>query len=57
MTTSKRQRLTLFLHPDIIKHSKAQAIVEGKTLTALVEESLIAYLPKQTVIKKPVLKK
>jgi hypothetical protein len=52
MTTSDKQRVTLFIDPFIIKHSRAQAIVEGSSLTALVERALIKYLPKETVIKK-----
>lgn len=52
MTTNKKQRVTLFLNPSIIKHARAQAVVEELTLTALVEKALIKYLPKETVIKK-----
>lgn len=51
MTTNK-QRLTLFINPAISTHAKAQAIVEGITLTSLVEKALINYLPKETVIRK-----
>jgi hypothetical protein len=40
------------MNPDITKHARAQAIVEGLTLTALVERALAKYLPKETVIKK-----
>lgn len=54
MTTNNGQRTTLFFNPQIIKHAKAQAIVEDLTLTALVEKALIAYLPKETIIKKVV---
>jgi len=53
MTTTNKQRLTLFINPAIIKQAKAQAIVEELTLTAFVEKSLITYLPKETIIKKP----
>jgi hypothetical protein len=52
MTTNHKQRLTLFMNPDITKHARAQAIVEGLTLTALVERALVKYLPRETVIKK-----
>ena len=52
MTTNNKQRLTLFVNPAIAKHAKAQAIVEGLSLTNLVEKALINYLPKETVIKK-----
>lgn len=56
MSTSSKQRVTLFLNPAIVKHAKAQALVEGLNLTTLVEKSLIHYLPKETIIKKPDLK-
>lgn len=49
---TKKQRVTLFLNPDILKQAKAQSIVEELSLTALVEKALTEYLPKETVIKK-----
>lgn len=52
MTDVNRQRLTLFLKPTIIKHARATAIVEDKTLTKLIEDALIAYLPEEIVLKK-----
>jgi hypothetical protein len=52
MTDVNRQRLTLFLKPSVIKHARATAIVEDITLTKLVEEALIAYLPEEIVLKK-----
>lgn len=52
MTTSKKQRVTIFINPSIAKQARAQAVVEELTLTALVERALIEYLPKETVIKK-----
>lgn len=52
MTTNDKSRITLFIHPSIIKHARAQAVVEEITLTRLVEKALIRYLPKETVIKK-----
>lgn len=52
MITNAKQRITLFLHPLIAKHARAQAVVEDLTLTSLVEKALINYLPKETVIKK-----
>lgn len=57
MVTSDKQRTTLFLNPDLLKHAKAQAVVEDLTLTSLVEKALIQYLPKETVIKKIDIKK
>ena len=47
-----KQRVTLFINPAILKHAKAQAIVDEITLTSLVEKALVNYLPKKTVIKK-----
>ena len=52
MTTNDKQRTTLFLNPAIVKHARAQAIVEDLTLTSLIEKALINYLPKETIIKK-----
>jgi len=56
MTTNDKQRVTLFLDPSIVKHAKAQAILEELSLTDLVEKTLIKYLPEVTVIKKAVIK-
>lgn len=52
MTSTIKQRVTLFLHPDILKHAKTQAIVDDSTLTDLVEKALTRYLPQETTIKK-----
>ncbi len=52
MTENVKHRATLFLKPSIVKHAKAQAIVEDITLTKLVEKALIAYLPAEIVLKK-----
>ncbi len=52
MTTDNKQRVTLFINPSIVKQAKAQAVVEGLTLTNLVEKALISYLPKETIIRK-----
>ncbi|KKQ47076.1 MAG: hypothetical protein US67_C0060G0002 [Candidatus Woesebacteria bacterium GW2011_GWD1_38_10] len=54
MTTNNKQRVTLFVNPSILKQARAQAVVEELSLTALVEKSLISYLPKETIIKKVV---
>lgn len=48
-----KQRVTIFLDPALLTHAKAQAIVEGKTLTELVQAALVKYLPAETIIKKP----
>ena len=52
MSTIDNQRLTLFLSPNLLTHALDKAVVEGHTLTELVERALIKYLPKKTVIKK-----
>ena len=52
MTTNKKKRVTLFISPVIAKQAKAQAVLEELSLTALVEKSLINYLPSVTFIKK-----
>ena len=46
------QRTTIFLNSQIVTQAKAQAIVEGITLTKLIEIALIDYLPRETIIKK-----
>lgn len=53
MITPKKQRLTLFINPYIVKQAKVQAIVEELTLTAFIEKVLVTYLPKEIIIKKP----
>jgi hypothetical protein len=57
MTNNKKQRVTLFLNHDIAKHARAQAVVEELSLTDLVENALTDYLPKETVIKKVIVKR
>jgi len=52
MTTNDKQRITLFINPAIVKHARAQAVVEELSLTSLVEKALINYLPKETIIRK-----
>ncbi len=56
MITNKKQRLTLFINSSIVKHAKAQAVVEELSLTNFVEKALINYLPKETIIKKSEIK-
>lgn len=51
--SGSKKRLTLFLHPSIIKQARAQAVIEDLTLTQLVEKALVLYLPEETIIKKP----
>ncbi|NCT55800.1 hypothetical protein GW755_03030 [bacterium] len=50
--TKVKKRLTLFMDPLLIKHARAQAVLEETSLTVLVRKALLAYLPKQTIIKK-----
>jgi peptide deformylase len=57
MTTDEKKRLTLFINPDILKHARAQAVVEECCLTTLIEKALTKYLPQKTVIKKVDMKK
>jgi uncharacterized membrane protein (UPF0182 family) len=52
MTTKNKQRVTLFLNPNLLKQAKMQAIVESRSLTALVGKAIINYLPKETIIKR-----
>lgn len=52
MTTNDKQRVTLFLNPNLLKHAKAQAVVDDLSLSDLIEKALNKYLPKETVIKK-----
>ena len=52
MSTTTKQRVTLFINPSIAKQARAQAVVEELSLTSLVEKALIKYLPKETIIKK-----
>jgi len=54
--TKSKQRVTLFVNPSILKHARAQAVVEDLSLTAFVEEALINYLPKETIIKKAIIR-
>lgn len=56
MTIIKKQRITLFINPSLAKQAKAQAVVEELSLTNLVEQALIKYLPKETIIKKTKIK-
>lgn len=51
MTIKKKQRVTLFLNHDIVKHARVQAVVEDLSLTDLVENALTDYLPKEIVVK------
>jgi hypothetical protein len=50
MTIDKKQRVTLFLDPSLLKQAKMQALIEDKSLSALIERALTKYLPKETII-------
>lgn len=52
MAKIEKQRVTLYLNQHLLKHAKAQAIVEESSLTALVEKALTKYLPKETILRK-----
>jgi len=52
MTIDKKQRVTLFLDPNLLKQAKMQALVEDESLSALIEKALAKYLPKETIIIK-----
>jgi hypothetical protein len=52
MTKNEKQRVTLFIKPNILKLAKVQAVMEEISLTLLVEKALMAYLPKETILKK-----
>lgn len=56
MDNTKKQRVTLFINPELLKHAKAQAVIEDTTLTILVENALVAYLPEEIKIVKPRIK-
>lgn len=51
-TTKTKKRVTLFILPSITKQARAQAIIDGLTLSALVEKALLNYLPHKTEIVK-----
>ena len=53
MDNTKKQRVTLFINPKLLRHAKAQAVIEDTTLTILVEKALVAYLPEEIKIVKP----
>lgn len=54
-SSSTKKRLSVYLKSSILKHAKANAVIEELTLTDLVEKALVAYLPKLLIIKKPLL--
>jgi len=56
MASSSKQRVTLFIDPALVKHAKAQAVMEDLTYAELVEKALLKYLPDETVIKRAVIR-
>lgn len=53
MTETDKRRVTLFLDPALLKQAKAQAVAEETSVSAMIEKVLVKYLPKETVIRKP----
>jgi len=53
MLKNNKQRVTLFLNPELLLHARAQAVIEDITLTKLVEKAFLCYLPTEIIIKKP----
>jgi len=51
MKKNKKQRVTIFIDPKLLKQAKAQAIADDLTLTVLTERALEKYLPKETILK------
>jgi hypothetical protein len=51
MTNNNKRRVTVFIDPDLLKQSKAEAIIKEISLSELIEKSLINFLPKETIIK------
>jgi hypothetical protein len=37
-TSTTKQRVTLFINPQLLVHAKAQAVIQDVTLTVLVEK-------------------
>jgi len=56
MTTTHKQRITLFINSALVKHARTEAVVKETTLTALVEKALINYLPKEIILKRAEIK-
>jgi len=52
MTSNKKQRLTIFLDPKLIKLAKAQAVILETTLTSVIETALVKFLPEEIIIIK-----
>ena len=52
VSTTTKQRVTLFINPALAKQARAQAVIEDSSLGNLVEKALIEYLPTETIIKK-----
>lgn len=53
MTTTDKQRLTVFLKPDLIRHAKAEAVIKNSTVADLIVKALVAYLPEEIKSVKP----
>ena len=51
MTYESKKRVTVFIDPELLIHSKAEALIKEISLSILVENALISFLPKETTIK------
>ena len=51
MTNKTKKRVTIFIDPEILIHSKAEALIRGITLSQLIEKAMVDYLPNETTIK------
>lgn len=51
MTTEEKQRVNLFLDPEIVKKAKIQAVEENATLSQIVEIALKKYCYKDGIKK------
>lgn len=46
MKKDTKQRLTAFVHPDLVTRAKVRGALEGLTISEVVEKALDAYAPK-----------
>ncbi|NCN59283.1 hypothetical protein COW99_00785 [Candidatus Roizmanbacteria bacterium CG22_combo_CG10-13_8_21_14_all_38_20] len=45
MKNDKKQRLTAFVNPELVKRAKVRGAIDGLTLSEVVEHALDAYAP------------
>ena len=53
MTTDDKQRVTLFVNPDLVKRAKVRGALEGLTISEVVERALDVYTPKIDTLISP----